>query len=187
MEEICARKQREGESFELYYESIMKIAFRLAESFDEYRLTQQLLRNLLPDVRQALLFVPVSSVAHLRQLIYKRENLLGDVESNRFAKNAVGPKVLRRAVAALEVEEELSQFDSEENASVETVKLARKPLTCWNCNTPGHTWDMCLAERCIFCYGCGAKDLYKPQCPTCIKRAENPKMGPVVDSRRRAR
>lgn len=72
MEEIRARKQREGESFELYYESIMKIAFRLVEPLDEYRLTQQLLRNLLPDIRQALLFVPISSVAHLKQLIYKR-------------------------------------------------------------------------------------------------------------------
>lgn len=39
---------------------------------------------------------------------------------------------------------------------------------------------MCLSERCIFCYGCGAKDIYKPQCPTCIKRAENPKVGPAV-------
>lgn len=182
MEEIRARKQREGESFELYYESIMKIASRLVEPFDEYRLAQQLLRNLLPDIRQALLFVPVSSVSHLRQLIYKRENLLGDVEFRRSAKIAVGPKVFRRAVAALETEEDLSQSESEENASVEAVQLARKPLTCWNCNKPGHTWDMCLAERCIFCYGCGAKDLYKPQCPTCIKRAENPKVGPVVDS-----
>lgn len=49
----------------------MKIASRLAEPFDEYRLTEKLLRNLLPHVRQALLFVPESSVAHLRPLIYK--------------------------------------------------------------------------------------------------------------------
>lgn len=77
MEEIHSRKQKEGESFDLYYESIMKVASRLAEPLDEYRLTQQSLRNLLPEIRQALLFVSVSSVAQLRQLIHKRENLLG--------------------------------------------------------------------------------------------------------------
>lgn len=36
MEEIRSRKQKEGESFDLYYESIMKVASRLAEPLDEY-------------------------------------------------------------------------------------------------------------------------------------------------------
>lgn len=82
----------------------MKVASRLAEPLDEYRLTQQSLRNLLPDIRQTLLFVLVLSVTHLRQLIHKCENFLGDVESRRSSKITAGLKVFRRALAAVEAE-----------------------------------------------------------------------------------
>lgn len=183
MEEIRARKQREGESFESFYEGIMKIFSRLSIPLDEHRLTQQLIRNLLPDLRQALLYVQVSSIAHLRQLVYKRDNLLGDTDFKRLSKTTTVPKFVKRSVAMVEAEESSPTESETEDASVDAVQLTKKSFICWNCNKPGHAWDMCLAERCVFCYGCGAKNIYNP---TCLKRAENSKAGTFVDSRRRA-
>lgn len=43
-------------------------------------------------------------------------------------------------------------------------------LVCWNCDDIGHTYMDCTASRRIFCYGCGAKNCIRPQCPTCSVR-----------------
>lgn len=40
-------------------------------------------------------------------------------------------------------------------------------LVCWNCQDIGHTFIDCVATRTVFCYGCGAKNVYKPQCAAC--------------------
>lgn len=39
---------------------------------------------------------------------------------------------------------------------------------CWNCDERGHTYQECeVATRNVFCYGCGAKNIYKKQCQRC--------------------
>lgn len=43
-------------------------------------------------------------------------------------------------------------------------------VICWNCDEMGHTFVDCLAGRNIFCYGCGAKNYVRPQCPKCSPR-----------------
>lgn len=50
---------------------------------------------------------------------------------------------------------------------------------CWNCEERGHTYqDCCVATRNVFCYGCGARNVYRPQCMRCSalndKRSRNP-------------
>lgn len=44
-------------------------------------------------------------------------------------------------------------------------------IICWNCDEMGHTFLDCLAKRNIFCYGCGAKNYVRPQCPKCAPRS----------------
>lgn len=43
-------------------------------------------------------------------------------------------------------------------------------VTCWNCDDLGHTFVDCAANRIIFCYGCGTKNVVRPQCPKCSLR-----------------
>lgn len=47
----------------------------------------------------------------------------------------------------------------------------RNRLACWNCDEVGHTYMDCASQRTIFCYGCGAKNVIRPQCPKCSIRA----------------
>lgn len=46
-------------------------------------------------------------------------------------------------------------------------------LTCWNCSEKGHRFEVCLGERKIFCYGCGAPNIFKPNCTKCTKFPKN--------------
>lgn len=39
---------------------------------------------------------------------------------------------------------------------------------CWNCKDMGHTFMDCMTPvNRVFCFGCGADNTYKPQCPKC--------------------
>lgn len=40
-------------------------------------------------------------------------------------------------------------------------------FTCWNCDVTGHTYMNCERPPTIFCYGCGAKNVFRPRCPKC--------------------
>lgn len=50
--------------------------------------------------------------------------------------------------------------------AMDTVKRGEYTI-CWNCDDMGHTFMDCPAARQIFCYGCGAKNVVRPQCPKC--------------------
>lgn len=37
-------------------------------------------------------------------------------------------------------------------------------MKCWNCWKAGHGNIDCREEKTVFCYGCGALNMYKPNC-----------------------
>ena len=53
--------------------------------------------------------------------------------------------------------------ETDVDMQVSAINSQRK-LICANCDKEGHHWQNCLAERRVFCYGCLAKGVYKPQC-----------------------
>lgn len=166
-EEIRNRKMKPGESFEAFYDSICYLMDRMDQTIEEDELVEILVRNLRPDIRHELLYVPILSVAHLRRLVQMRENLLSEDSYKRIYmnKSQAGPNLpARRNVA--EVEEENCQKNSPFDC-VEAVSQTAKVYLCWNCDGTGHFWDDCVQERRVFCYGCGAKNMYKPNCLKC--------------------
>lgn len=65
------------------------------------------------------------------------------------------------------------QFD-EQQAYISAIGAAadrNQYILCWNCDEMGHTFMDCAAQRSIFCYGCGAKNVVRPQCAKCSVRA----------------
>lgn len=163
----------------------MLLASRMSTPIPEQQLIEMLTRNLLPEIRHELLYVQIRSIAHLRKLVQMRENLLGEVATRRFPKPAPNPVFSRRNVAALEDDNSIQDTDPN-LGDVDAIQAPIKIYRCWNCDGEGHGWDMCLENRKVFCYGCGAKNIYKPQCPNCLaKRAEKAK-GPFVSQTRTA-
>ncbi|XP_032309157.1 uncharacterized protein LOC116655405 [Drosophila ananassae] len=60
--------------------------------------------------------------------------------------------------------EEAQEFSGDEAGEVEAVALI-----CWNCRKEGHRYHDCAGKRKVFCFGCGAPNVYKPSCPKCLK------------------
>lgn len=102
-EELRSQRQKPGENFEAYYDSISTILDRLKTPIPETELIEIVKRNLRPDIKHELLYVPIFSIAHLRNLIQMRENLLND-ESCRcqYSGRTINVPCPRRTVAEVE-------------------------------------------------------------------------------------
>lgn len=121
----------------------------MALPISEQQLVEMLTRNLLPDIRQELLYVQVKSIANLRKMVQMRENLLGEVAFRRVPKTATNSAFPRRNVAVLD--EEVPCQDEDPNTSeVAAVQAPIRVYRCWNCDAEGHGWDMCIKKGKVF-------------------------------------
>lgn len=164
-EAIRGRKMRPGESFDSFYDSICAIADKLRQSIPEEEMVEILIRNLRPEIRHELLYVPIFTIGHLRKLVQMRENLLNSQRAQFSSHNVSG----RRNVAELCQDEEATE-DIRPDAFVDAIKRDPSTVKCWNCDEIGHYWDDCLKDRTVFCYGCGTRKVYKPQCVRCSSK-----------------
>lgn len=165
-EEIRNRKQRNGESFDSFFEAVTAIHDRLPTQMPELELIEILTRNLRPEIRQELLYIPINSLAHLRKLVHMRENFLNDdYVRKQLSNRPVNVNPIKRQVS--EISDYPVESEEETFNSINSIQNLSHEYRCWNCDEKGHLWENCLNERKIFCYGCGAKDTYKPNCTTC--------------------
>lgn len=172
-EELRNRKQKPTENFDTFYEAISSIVDRLSSPIQESELVEIITRNLLPGIRQDLLYLQIESISHLRKLVQKRENFLNDehVRRNLLSRNQNIPPLKRQIT---EIENQGGSSETNDNsfvdAEVDAIKTYSPNIQCWNCGDLGHHWEDCLKDRKIFCYGCGAKEVYKPNCSTCLAK-----------------
>lgn len=173
-EEVRNRKQKPGESFDNFFESISNIADRLPIPLPETEFIEIVTRNLRPEIRHELLYLEVRSIPELRKLVQKRECFLNDEYTRRnFAsRNPSNTFMPRRQISEIESTFDISNNDINDNSeiSVDAVQSADSIHRCWNCDQTGHHWEDCLQDRSVFCYGCGQKNTYKPQCQRCLLR-----------------
>lgn len=174
-EEIRNRKQKPGESFDSFFEAISAISDRLSTSISELELIEIIAHNLRPEIRQDLLYIPVHSIPHLRKLVQMRENFLSEehVKKNFVSRNPNQYFPKRVAEILDPTEANSSGIDDCSSFCVEAVHKQEMTTKCWNCDELGHHWEDCIQTRRIFCYGCGAKDIYKPNCLKCAARKQN--------------
>jgi len=106
--------------------------------------------------------VDISTVAELRETCRRREAFLDDVKrAHGYSKSSP----FRREISELIPESE-SQKGSESENELEVDAFT---LKCWNCRKDGHIYQDCLADKRLFCYGCGAGNTYKSNCAVCKK------------------
>lgn len=182
-EEIRNRKQKSNESFHTFFEDISAIMDKLPSPMTDNELLEILPRNLRPEVRQDLLYININSISHLRQLVQTRENFLSDeyVRKNISSQNQTINPTTRRYVADLEIED---NYEIPEDATNNVDALYKTGVNskCWNCDEIGHHWQDCLHDRTIFCYGCVAKSIYKPNCKYSMSRKSiQPKNSKIMD------
>ena len=178
-QQIRTRKQREGETFQSFYDDIVRMSDRLSAPLEEEELIEIVTRNLLPEIRKELLYVNVMSINQLRKLCYMRENLLSEEKETRRSQFPRANQNVRRNVYSVECVENVGTVNNVSNEEFDCVRQeteepmqvsainGQKKLICANCDQEGHHWQNCIAERRVFCYGCLAKGVYKPQCKKC--------------------
>lgn len=183
-EELHNRKQKSTESFEVFYDAIIEILDRLTTPLEDEELIEIIIRNLRPEIRHELLYVKVRSIGHLKELCQKRELLFNEETFRRSHSGRNPGNVHVRRIAAMESEPAIEEAehvhsilnDEESKMEINAISNSDKIIKCWNCEEEGHYWDMCLKERKIFCYGCGLRNVYKPQCVKCTSnKAKNSK------------
>lgn len=168
-EMIRDRKQKSHESFDSFYESVIDLVDRLEQPLSGKTLVEILRRNLLPEIQHEILNMKIESIGQLREICRRREFFIQDV----YKRHGVsGSKVghLQKRLSEIDIEPEqtpvLELLPPDED-------IAEISLICWNCRGAGHRYQDCLAERTIFCYGCGAPQTYKPSCRKCSSNPKN--------------
>lgn len=150
---IRNRRQKENESFDDYQLAVEDIISRLSHEISEEKLIDILKRNAKSSLRFELLHLKIANRDELREEVRKHENFN---TTNSFTRPRFGKG---------NVSELASDHEEAEDESISAIH--RRALTCWNCDKTGHRFDDCLGERRVFCYGCGAKNIYKPRCNKC--------------------
>lgn len=160
MEDIYRRKQRPGECFDNFLDSVMAMSDRLKTPISDENLCAILVHNLRNEIRHELIHFDILNVAQLRREVKRHEKFMKEVNGRDCRIPAKG------RVAEIDIKDsELNNFKPTEQES--EVCAIRSDIKCWNCDKTGHTYFDCLDGRRVFCYGCGEKNVYRPTCTKC--------------------
>lgn len=165
-----SRKQKASETFDDYRDAVLKLSEGLRVPIPENELLEILQKGLQWRVRQQLLYVPIRSIAQLRQLCLKEEAF--SQELTHYKNSQASPKTVPLKRQVFEVEAENHQ-EEEDPVEVEAIDRTRTRLICWNCRKEGHRWIDCPDEtRNLYCYSCGAPNVTKLNCVLCKGNAK---------------
>ena len=165
-DQIRNRKQKVGESFSKFFDSVMSMCDHLTLPLSERELIEILKRNLTPDIQLAILHLEIPSLDTLRSVCHRHENFLNNVQNVRTVqKPFIG---YRRQVAEVEAEE-AGGIPEDGNCELLGSREDLSKVQCWNCDKYGHDYKLCTEPRRVFCYGCGKIAFFLSNCPTCNK------------------
>lgn len=194
-DQIRSRKQKETETFGQFYIAVAALAARLRPPLEQARMIELLRANMHVGLRTALLYQPSYSLRHLHDAAMQYEKLKNGIIDNQ---RTVRPP--QRNINELSYSEPNQAYRYPDTANTprdpevpynlfpprEAVEAISTPkrvddLICWNCDEQGHTFfDCTVATKNVFCYGCGAKNTYRPNCARC--RPGNSRQGVVTAS-----
>lgn len=165
LDEIRRRKQKKDENFHEYLDVIMALTDKLKVPMSDRDLCETLLRNIKTEIRHELLHLNITKVSQLRIEVRKHEKFVKDINATESR------RTLKGHISEI-INQDTNNDVSNDNVSDSGICAVLQTLKCWNCEKIGHTYMDCLETRRIFCYGCGMKDMYKPNCPNCRTKVQ---------------
>jgi len=159
---IRNRKQKANERFETFLEQVSLLVDRLGYRLEERELVEILKRNVHPELREKLVFMPIFSVSQLREYALRHEILQEELSRSTRA-------TASRTVAEVDLtSEEVEPFH------VDAISRDISSWKCWNCSEMGHGFRQCSQPKRVFCLRCGKPEVFTPQCPNCAAKSKNP-------------
>lgn len=169
---MSVRRQRPDERFADYFQDLHRLRAQLQRQMPESDFVETVKAGLLPSYQPLLCLRDTSSLDSLKALVIELE----------LARLRTNSRWQRAHVEEVQTEQDQSSQHYRQFPDffegVEAVSTGRSGTICWNCDRPGHFYTECLEPpQGVFCYGCGKKGVYKPQCPACStknpRRVEN--------------
>lgn len=80
------------------------------------------------------------------------------------------PQQSRPPPGTLSITNDMADAIAEHEGYVHALEDRNQYVRCWNCDELGHTHLDCGANRIIYCFGCGTKNVVRPNCPKCSLR-----------------
>lgn len=193
---MSQRTQRTGERFDDFCRSVESMSFRMQNTLPEANMVALLKANSDPHLRSILNMHNIDSVDMLQEICTKYEELWikqGVWRRGSRHIEEIGETSEPIQNSSTFVKSHMNQQICNANPSSATYQLDDHQVTilpvnpfgqhhsinalgngslndfkCWNCDEQGHSYQDCeVATRNTFCYGCGAKNVYKPQCQRC--------------------
>lgn len=165
IQEIMNRRQGELESIDLYIASMEGLYSRLSVPVSEDSRLKQMLKNLNQYLQEKLCMFPIVSVGQLRVVGRKAE--LGRLRAANWKAMSTHAPILEPDLAYQKVTGIKQRVAEVSHASYSRRSTKMK---CWNCDEEGHAQRACTKPRTTFCYGCGAKNVKKFECPSCCPK-----------------
>lgn len=186
-DKIRGRKQRQSENFGQFYVAVVGLASRLRQRMSEANMVDLLRSNMKLELKNALLYHPTRTVRDLQEAAKKFEKLSNppiDSREVRQPSRRVNEIVSSgstfhsptypqqsypfQAAACSYVDSKHQDYPDQIASDFIEAVSKQSMIVCWNCDDLGHTFHDCVvATRNVFCYGCGAKNTYKPSCLRC--------------------
>lgn len=179
---IMSRRQNPREEFVDFCLEIECMAARLTRPMEEEELLEILRQNMSSRLQDRLLLQPTNSIDELKSVCQRFERMWCSLAEQAKDRNFTG-RLAELGFDSHDVEHDTlvnHQFNSsnvfnqsEENrGELAEVSHNRRSncdhVICWNCDDIGHSFTDCQSPlRKIFCYGCGCKNVYKPNCQKC--------------------
>lgn len=205
-DKVRSRKQGPNEDFSQFHVAVTALTSRLRQRLSERNMVELLRSNMKLELKNALLYYQTPTVRDLQSAAKQHEKLrISSVEVARRVNELVPTRQDYHSSQASYPRQTCPAQDFTLHYATpdyhvyqvqepsETVEAVTNPslLICWNCDEMGHTFHDCVvATRNVFCYGCGVKNTYKPNCSRCSPgnaRAGGPIQPPVRSNQNAAR
>lgn len=187
---VMRRQQKNNESFSEFVQQVQTMNNRLRNRFPEPHLLEILRENMNHQLQDHTLLLDFHSLEHLRFTCTRYEKLWQRHQrSQEFRGNTATVKrnIINEMsynernfseggihVQAMDGSEQLELGDAFSNLSISAVDrnnhqgVKNEYSLCWNCDDMNHTYRDCTQPvQGIFCYGCGQKNVLKPNCINC--------------------
>lgn len=191
LSEIRSRTQGETENIIIYLSIMQGMFARLTTPLLEREKLEILLHNIRPIYTQILATCPnVNSIDQLRDLCKNYEQAMARAadfkEPPTSSMNTLAPEFSYSATAKpgrsgyrpngpryFSNQTVPERFYSAKPSHIKVCALEKsaQKVFCLRCRVDTHSMKECTAERDIFCFKCGLKDIKTPDCPNCNSQA----------------
>lgn len=183
---IMSRRQGIREEFGEFCLVIECMAARLTRQMDDAEILEIIRQNMSPRLQDRLLMLPIPSLDFLKSTCQRYERMWSR-HSNVSTDGRFSGRMAELGFNAPnnvgEVADSFQHMDISTDRGVDPVPFefevaeinrnagprpSPEYVICWNCDDIGHTFVDCQSPvRNVFCYGCGAKNTYRPKCSKC--------------------